>query len=268
MLHRETATFHLMRTAWVFLKRDIAIESTYRTAVLIQISNVFFWVIVFSVLSRLIGERASAYLRNYDGVYLSFVIVGIAFSSYMHTGLTCFGERLREAQMVGTLEATLMTPVAPAVFMLSSGIWSHMQTTLRALAYVVIGALMGIDLSGANIPGALLALVLGVFAFDALGLVGASVVMLAKRALPLAALFSTASALLSGVYFPVELLPNQIKWLAALLPSTYALEGLRLSLLGGATFAALLPHLLPLVFFNLVALPAGLLAFHLARGVL
>ena len=207
MLYCRAGAADTLRTIWAFLKRDLAIELTYRTSFVFQVGSVLFTVIFFAILSRLVGESSTPYMHPYGGTYLSFVFLGIAFNSFMFNGLTSFGNQVREAQLAGTLEAVLMTPVSLSVFVLSSGLWGHMQTSLRALAYVIAGMIMGMNLSGANLPGAFLILVLGVLAFDALGIMGAAVVMLTKRALPFMGVFSTASALLSGVFFPCKFCP-------------------------------------------------------------
>jgi len=253
-----------IRISWAFLKRDLAIELTYRAWFLMQVGQVLFAVIFFAIISRLVGEHSSPYLQAYGGAYLPFAIVGIAFAGFMNNGLTCFGDTLREAQLAGTLEATLMTPVSLPALVLSSGLWMHVQTTLRGLGYLGMGVLLGMNLQGANLPGAILTFILGILAFDGLGIIGAAVVMVTKRGLPMMALFSAGVSLFSGVFFPVNLLPPQVQWLAALLPSTYALEGLRLALLSGAGMQALLPHLVPLALFDLVMVPLSLFIFHRA----
>ena len=38
----------------------------------------------------------------------------------------------------------------------------------------------------------------------------------------------------SGVYYPVEVMPEWMQWLAAISPATYALEGIRAAILDGA----------------------------------
>jgi ABC-2 type transport system permease protein len=258
------ASSRFLRTIRAFLRRDLRIELTYRLSFFFQIANVFFTVIFFAFLSRLMGASAKPYLHPYGGTYLSFVFLGIAFNCYMFNGLMCFGDHLRKAQLAGTLEAVLMTPVSLPVFVLSSGLWGHVETSLRALAYVIAGVLMGMDLSSANIPGAFLVLILGVLAFDALGILGAAVVMLTQRELPFVGAFSTATALLTGVFFPVELLPSQVKWVAKLIPSTYALEGLRLALLQGVSTSALLAQIAPLTGFVVLLLSLAFWAFFLA----
>ena len=42
----------------------------------------------------------------------------------------------------------------------------------------------------------------------------------------------------SGVYYPVEVLPQWMQWIATISPATYALEGIRAAILDGAVVSA------------------------------
>jgi ABC-2 type transport system permease protein len=71
--------------------------------------------------------------------------------------------------------------------------------------------------------------------------------------------------LISGVYFPVSVLPGWMQPLTRLSPATYVLEGMRSALLDGAGTAALLPHLGRLLLIGLVSIPVGLAIFRQAE---
>jgi ABC-type multidrug transport system permease subunit len=254
-----------MRTLWVFLKRDAAIEASYQAAFLARFSSVLFWVVFFAAAGRLLGAAAGDITRRYGGSYTGFVLLGVAFGTYLQSGVTAFPQRLREAQLAGTVEATLMSPVSPVAFVVALGLWDHIVTTIQVAAYLLCGVLfLALDMRGANIPGALAVLALGIVAFDALGIIGAGLVLVTRRGVTLAPLLAIAAGLLSGVYFPVEVLPPGARALAMLLPSTHALAGLRLALLGGAGWPDLLPSIGALALFDLVFAPGSLLAFHWA----
>ena len=66
---------------------------------------------------------------------------------------------------------------------------------------------------------------------------------------------------ISGVYYPVSVLPGPLQLLARISPLTYALDGIRSSLIEGRGLAAQAPNLLVLTLMGAVLLPAGMLAF-------
>jgi ABC-2 type transport system permease protein len=66
----------------------------------------------------------------------------------------------------------------------------------------------------------------------------------------------------SGVYYPVELMPGWMESLAAISPATYALEGIRAAILDGAGLGSLSSQLWPLLVLGVVSIPAGLAVFR------
>ena len=71
--------------------------------------------------------------------------------------------------------------------------------------------------------------------------------------------------LVSGVYYPVEVLPAFLQKLAVASPATYVLTGTRLALLDGTPTSELWPHIWPTLLMGLVAIPLGLWIFGLAE---
>jgi ABC-2 type transport system permease protein len=180
-------------------------------------------------------------------------------------GLSSFSSSLRQAQTTGTLEAMLTTPTALSTIILSSSLWSYLLTTLRVLIYLLIGgAFLKVDLGGGNYPGALIVLILTIVSFSSLGILAASFIMVLKRGDPITWLFNATSSFLGGIYYPVTILPGWLQFFSYLLPVTYALRGMRLALLQGASTGAILPDILVLAIFSVLLMPASLLAFRFA----
>jgi ABC-2 type transport system permease protein len=71
-------------------------------------------------------------------------------------------------------------------------------------------------------------------------------------------------ALVSGLYFPVELLPGWLTAIAEENPIALAVESMREALLGSAGWSELAPTLTVLLPMSLVALSFGLVAFRSA----
>lgn len=253
------------RQLWSFLARDFYTEISYRLGFLVSMGGIFLRAFIFYFLAQLVNDSAAPLLTAYKGDYFAFILIGIAFGSYFGTGLTGFAQALRQAQTTGTLEALMMTPTPVSLIIVGSAAWSYTYTTLRVFVYLLIGVLfLGLNLSQANYLAALVVLVLSIIAFASIGIMAASVIMVIKRGDPLTALFGNLANLVGGVYYPIEILPDWLQWLARLLPITYALEAMRLALLNGAGWAELAPHLLALTLFCLVLFPISLLLFRFA----
>jgi ABC-2 type transport system permease protein len=248
-----------------FLVRDFYTEISYRLNFFLGIGGIFLRAILFYFLALFIGEAAAPLLRDYNGDYFAFVLIGIAFGSYFGVGLTGFAGALRQAQTTGTLEAMMMTPTPVSLIVVGSAVWSYTYTTFRVLVYLLIGTLLlGMNLSGANYLGALVSLVLSIIAFASIGIITASVIMVIKRGDPITAVFGNLANIIGGVFYPVEILPGWLQIIANLLPITYALHAMRLSLLSGATWPELTRDLLALAIFCLVLFPLSLIIFRAA----
>lgn len=248
-----------------FLVRDFFIATSYRLSFLLQLSGVFFAVTSFYFLSRLFGQSPEL-LAEYGGDYLSFAVVGLALMSYFHTSFQSFATSIRNEQVQGTLEAVLLTPTGVATFAVASSAWDFLWSTWTAAVYIGFGWLLfGVEIRGSLALGLGL-LLLTILVFSSLGVLSASFVMVFKRGDPMAFVLGGLSAMLGGVFYPVRVLPEWLQSLAALLPITHALDGLRRVLLTGATASDPMVQrdIMVLLLFGAVATPASLLAFRAA----
>jgi len=247
-----------------FLERDLRVESSYRLSFIWTFVGIFISVFMFYYMAQLIGTAASPYLEGYGNNYFAFLLIGIAFSRYLSVALNSFSNSIRSAQRDGTLEAMLMTPTRVPVIAFGSSLWSYTKTTFDVLVYLVIGALfLNVNLQG-NLVAAIVTLVLSIIAFSAIGVIGASIVLVIKQGDPVVWVFGTVSSLLGGVYYPISILPDWIQVVAKLLPVTYSLHALRLSLLQGASIIDVGGDLLILCGFCLVLIPLSIYVFQIA----
>jgi ABC-2 type transport system permease protein len=253
-----------LRVPWAFLVRDFRMEISYKAGFIFRTLTALINVAIYYFLSTVFGDAAAPYLSSYGGNYFAFVIIGVAFSEYLAIGISAIGDSIREGQTTGTLELMLLSPTRLVVALLSSSIWAYVFATLRVALYLIVGVVLGMRFDNANLPFALLSLVLAICSFSMLGLFTASVIILMKRGDTLGWAIRVSSLVLGGVYYPVGVLPGWLRVVGQALPLTHALELLRRSLLLGQGFAELWGELLILLGLTLVLLPLGLLACHLA----
>ena len=103
-----------------------------------------------------------------------------------------------------------------------------------------------------------------VLAFSGLGVLSASYLLVFKRGNPFNWVILGISSVVGGMLYPVSVLPKLLQVVARLIPVTYALEGMRVALLGHAPMRELLPPLLALLAFAAVLLPISFLVFSWA----
>jgi ABC-2 type transport system permease protein len=255
----------VFRKACGFLYNDFLNETSYKFSFVTQVAGIFFTATCFFFLSRVFGQAVSPYLEPYGGDYFSFVLIGIALVGYLHVSLSSFSKSIRDAQILGTLEALLVTQTGIPTIILCSSLYSFLMTTFRIFVFILFGVLvLGMDLHGGNFGAALLILLVTVVCFSSFGILSASFIMVLKKGNPLGWAFTSLSWLVGGVYYPISVLPKWLQAVAHVLPITYSLEGMRLALLQGRSLGDLLPTLLVLLAFTAVLLPVSLVAFSRA----
>jgi ABC-2 type transport system permease protein len=254
-----------MRLFRAFVVRDFLNETSYRFSFLLSLGSIFFNVLVFYFLSVFIDQATTANLAETEGDYFAFALIGIAFSGYFAAGLTSYSRSLRDAQMTGTLEAMLMTPTSLSAIVTGSAIWSYVFTTLRVLMYLLAGMLISdLRFTNANFAAALAGLVLAVISFASIGIIAAAVIMVVKRGNPITVLFASVANLVSGVLYPVAVLPDWLQVISRLMPLTYALRLMRKALLAGASWSELASDFMALLAFCLILFPLSLVVFRMA----
>jgi len=139
------------------------------------------------------------------------------------------------------------------------------MTTVRVVIYLLVGAfIFGASLGQANIPAAILILLLSIASFSGIGIMSAAVVLLVKKGDPVAWVLGSASSLLAGVYYPVSVLPGWLEPLSRVLPLTYGLDAMRLAMLQGHSISDLRSDIFALLGFTIILTPLAFLVFKKA----
>ncbi|MCK5716931.1 MAG: ABC transporter permease [Thiomargarita sp.] len=245
-----------------FIKRDFISESSYKLSFILQLFNMFTSLLFFFFMSKLFNGAELTEIDVYGGDYFSFVVIGGAFFTLFNTSLSALTGSIREGQMLGTLEALLVTQTEIPTIILSSSLYSLIWATAKMMLYIVGGVfLFGLDISQANLYSVAIMLLLTITAFSGFGILAASFVMVLKKGDPINFVLNNLSRLFGGLYYPISVLPDSLHIIAYLLPITYVLEGMRLAFLQGYSILQLLPQIIVLGSFSLILLPMSIWFF-------
>jgi ABC-2 type transport system permease protein len=167
----------------------------------------------------------------------------------------------------GTIEYTLMAPIRRFTHMLGQTFFAVLYSLVFTGVLLVATALVfKIDLSSANLFGGLLMLLAGSFSFIGIG-ISASVfpLLFPERGAQMTHVFIALLLLVSGVYYPVEVLPPALRAIAVYSPATYVLTGTREALLNGLPTLQLWPYVWPVLIMGALLIPLGLWTFEQAE---
>jgi ABC-2 type transport system permease protein len=186
----------LLRKMKAFFCRDLLSEATYKIAFIMQMVGMLVSVLTYFFLSRLMADIGTHHLEAYGGNYFAFVLIGIAFISYLNFSITGLSGIIRRGQMLGTLEAILVTPTSIPTVIFSSSLYGFFWATVNVIIYLIFGSLFfGLDLGHANLTAAFTILLLTIISSTGLGIVSASFIMMLKRGDPVGWLFVQLSGL-------------------------------------------------------------------------
>lgn len=189
--------------------------------------------------------------------------IGTVVWAYLRAVFANVGEMVAWERWEGTIEYTMMAPISRLAHMLGVSLFSIIYGLARsALLLGVLALFFSVDLSNANLGGAALILLVGSVSFLGFGIMAAVLPLLfPERGEEMTFVISSILLLVSGVYYPISVLPDWMEPLAMISPATYVLEGMRAALLEGTPTLALGPSLLPILILGALTLPIGIAIF-------
>ncbi len=242
--------FEELEKIYYFMKRDIISFSTYKTNMAILIFTAVFGALSFAYL----GSNASmqSVLQNYNMNLTTYLLIGLAFSSYLTQSLTLVQKTINP----WALEEVLVSPTSLTTFIVGSSIWGFIWSTGTVAVYLAIGVfIFGVSLS-INILGTIIVVALGISAFIGFSMIGSGILILTKQGDPVTALITILTSLFGNVLFPPQVLPSVLQAISYVLPQYYFFKCIRL-MLTGWTIQMILPDLLVLTLMCAIIVPLG-----------
>lgn len=255
----------LLYKASAFIRRDFSIESGYQFSFVMGLFESLMLLVVFHFVGQLIAPKASASLGRYGSHYFPFVLVGVAFARYFDLVLRMFSESIRNAQMTGCLEAMLCSQTGGITIVLMSSLYSLIFGAVQLVMILLGGVvLFRVDLTHIDLPATLLVLVVSMAIFMGFGVLSAAAIIWLKKGDPITWLIGGFGSILGGAYFPVDVMPSWMQKLAYLVPITYSLDALRLTILRGGTIASVIRPVGILAVIAVILLPLSAATFAAA----
>ena len=168
----------------------------------------------------------------------------------------------------GTIEYTFMAPVRRITHLFGICLFAIGYGLARTFVVLVIASMMfGLDFSHADIPTALAVLAASTLPLIGLSILTAVLPLLSpQKGEQMSIAVQGFLLLVSGVYYPLSVLPAVMQVAGAASPLTYALSGIRSSLLDGAGMKEQLPTIGILLGMGAVLIPASILVFAWAEN--
>jgi ABC-2 type transport system permease protein len=221
----------------------------------------FVWTIANTLTIVFIAEGVEAAGGQLDVErQTTILLIGAVIWSYLGILFEILTETVAWERWEGTIEYTFMAPLARPVHLLGMGLFAVLYGVLRTAAvFAVVALFFGLELAQANFAAALVLLAAASVSFVGVGMVTAVLPLMSpEKGAQLGFLAQGFLLVVSGVYYPVEVLPGWMQALSVVSPATYALEGMRIAVLEGRMSWA---DLWPLLALGVIAVPGGLAVF-------
>jgi ABC-2 type transport system permease protein len=206
--------------------------------------------------------------QQVDGAFLVlYLVVGTLVWRYLSLIFYWITDVIALERWEGTIEYTLMAPIRRLTHMAGQTIFAVTYSMIfTAIILAVTVVLFNIDLSNANLPAATVVLLSGSLSFVGIGVMGSILPLLfPERGSQMTHVIVAILLLVSGVYYPVDVLPEFLQSVSVASPATYVLRGVRSALLDGVGVSALWSEILSALLIGMVTIPIGLWVFGLAE---
>ena len=261
-----TTLVHEFKATYAFMERNANLVKRYWSWELV-------W-LVYSIANSLsvsyigLGMEQIGGVNAVDGRYLVlYLVVGTLVWRYLSMIFYWITDVIGMERWEGTIEYTLMAPISRLTHMAGQTLFAVLYSLL--FTGVILGVtvvLFEIDLRDANLAGGTLMMLAGSLSFIGVGIMGSVLPLLfPERGSQMTHVIIALLLLVSGVYYPVEVLPELLQKLARISPATYVLDGTRRALLEGTPSSQLWPYIWPTLIMGVLAIPFGLWVFGQAE---
>jgi ABC-2 type transport system permease protein len=192
------------------------------------------------------------------------LLVGAVVWAYLGIIFEILTETVAWERWEGTIEYTFMAPLSRPIHLFGMGAFAIVYGVIRAvLLFGVVALFFDLNLSQANFAAALVVLLVASISFIGIGMMTAVLPLISpEKGTQLGFIAQGLLLVVSGVYYPVEVLPQWMQWISVISPATYALDGMRDAIIDGDGITKMGDEIWPLVVIGIVSVPLGLEVFR------
>ncbi|UCG02266.1 MAG: ABC transporter permease [Candidatus Heimdallarchaeota archaeon] len=236
---KVSLTDHLGVLVGTFIVR-VKVISRYKGSLLMDILMPLFLAAMPILLGQAMAGSTAAASANFqhstgltEANYIAYMIIGANVFSSIMTSFWLFGLFIRREQTLGTLESLFMSPAHKLSIL--AGLTLYVEA--RSLFTFVLGYSLGCIVFGVNpLQGqvllALFILLLGLIPINGLSFLLGALVLKVKQANTIFNTFQWPLAIISGIFFPITVLPVFLQIFAFMFPGFYVTHDIQAALTG------------------------------------
>lgn len=263
-----TTAIYQIRASYAFVERNINLIKRYWSWEIVWLVYSVADSLAVSFIGLGMGVITGAQNANLDTHYLVlYLLIGTLVWRFLSSIFYWMTNLINIERWEGTIEYTLMAPIHRLTHMAGQTLFAvGYSLFFTGVILVITSLIFHIDLAQANLWGGVLILIAGSLSFVGIGVMASILPLLfPERGEQMTHVFIALLLLISGVYYPVEVLPAFLQKLSVFSPATYVLAGERKALLEGLPTAQLWPYIWPALALGIILVPAGMWIFGQAE---
>jgi ABC-2 type transport system permease protein len=192
------------------------------------------------------------------------LLIGAVIWAYLGIIFEFLTETVAWERWEGTIEYTFMAPLSRTMHLAGQGLFAILYGLVRAvLLFAVVAFFFDLEMPQADFLAALLVVAVASISFIGIGMMTSVMPLISpEKGMQLGFIAQGMLLVVSGVYYPVEVLPGWMEFLAKISPATYALDGARDAILDGAGIGTMWDEIWPLLVIGVISIPIGLAVFR------
>ncbi|HEY6015477.1 MAG TPA: ABC transporter permease [Gaiellaceae bacterium] len=228
----------------------------------------FLWTVANTLTIVFIAKGVEATGGSIDVEFVTMqLLIGAVVWSYLGILFEVLTETVAWERWEGTIEYTFMAPLSRTVHLLGMGAFAVVYGLIRsALLFGAVALFFGLHTPHAAYATALVLLAVASVSFLGIGMMTAVLPLISpEKGMQLGFIAQGLMLVVSGVYYPVSVLPEWMQWIAKVSPATYALRGIRHGIQDGYGVGQVWGDLWPLFVIGVVSIPLGLWVFRVGE---
>ena len=176
--------------------------------------------------------------------YIDFLLPGLMALTIMQLSIAGSGFNIVEFRRKGILKRLFVTPIKPSDF-ITAIVLARMSIVLIQLTVLLLFAVTILDVSiVGDFASFYLMIISGIFIFLCLGFCLGSVAKTQQSVMMIGNIVIFPQIFLSGIFFPIESMPELMQPVAQLLPLSFVATAMREIANNGANFLEIIPTLI------------------------
>ncbi len=185
--------------------------------------------------------------------YLDFLLPGLLAFTLMQLSIAGSGFNIVEYRRKGILKRLFVTPIRPRDF-IASIVMARMAIVLIQLTVLILVAVLALNVTiVGNFVSFYFIVMLGTFIFLCLGFCLGSIAKTQQAVMAVGNIVIFPQIFLSGVFYPIESMPELIQPIAKILPLSFVSTAMREIANNGASLLSIAPSLFGIALWFVIA---------------